>query len=595
MSSASTPDLVVSANSLPAYTLEAIFRFARARGLIAPDEELTAHRTGRAKRLATDPQVQFITLSLPNPATGKPVTSVELLRELSSLFEIPYEVIDTLTLDATLVTNVIGKEFAEKRLVLPLRKDAEGHVVLAVGNPLDKDAMQTVGQLLTAPVELRLVYPGDLFRVTREYHGLKKNLAQASKAVPRASERVSNLEQLLRFRSEKEIEQSDEHIINAVELLFRYAMDQRASDIHFEPKRVDGLIRMRIDGVMHTIHKVPMTVYRAIVSRVKTISRMDIAERRRPQDGRIKISDAGREIEMRVSTLPVVFGEKIVTRLFDPGNVVDDFAKLGFRPDQDELLQAMLRSGNGMMIVTGPTGSGKTSTLYCALQQLAKRPVNIVTIEDPVEMVIDTLNQVAIQPAIGLGYAESLRTILRQDPDIIMVGEIRDSETARYAVQAALTGHLVLTTLHTNDSIAAIGRLLDLGVDRFFLAQVVRGITAQRLVRRVCPQCAITTQLARAEVDSLGLAHYDPSWTATRGSGCDSCRNTGYRGRTTINEILPFSPKVADLVYDGAAPDVLAAAARDKGFQTLAEAALDLILTGATTPEEAYRVLSGIG
>lgn len=575
---------------LASFVLEDLFQYAKARGLIDAGADLGARQRGRAGKAARNAVDQLLSLEYPSPINdGEPLTGKDLYLAFGEDYGIPFETVDKLSLDPQLVVSVIGRSFAEKRLILPLRRE-EKNVIIGVANPLDDDAVQTVSQLINSPVELRLILPAELLKIIREFYGLRQSLEKAGSAIVPSSS-SSNLEQLLKVRSEKELEQSDQHVINAVEYLFRYAIEQRASDIHFEPKRVNGLVRMRIDGVMHTVNTVPMHVFRALISRVKTISRLDIAERRLPQDGRLKLSGDANEVEMRVSTLPVVFGEKVVLRLFDPTQVVDNFLALGFSPTQNDLMQGMLAHSHGMILVTGPTGSGKSTTLYCGLRQLAQQPVNIVSIEDPVEMILEDLNQVAVQSQINLGYAEVLRTILRQDPDIIMVGEIRDRDTARYSVQAALTGHLVLSTLHTNDAFTAIGRMLDLGIDRFFLAQVLRGLTAQRLVRRICEDCEVTMEMSDVDARNLGAAGVGDGWTITRGQGCDRCRHTGYRGRTTINEIISVTPEIAELIYENAPRKTLLALAAKNGYRNLRAAVLEAVLAGVTTPEEALRVV----
>lgn len=584
------PDASVTGSSLTQYTLPALWEYCKTKGLIDPDEDLTPHRIGRSRKAGDNPVDQLAAMEF-ETKEGVPTFSVDqLYAELAKDFGLAFERIDSLTIDTKLVTSMIGRSFAEKRLIIPLRKEG-AKTIIGIANPLDEDAVQTVSQLVSGEVELRLVLPSDLYKITREFYGLRQSLSKAGIAVNAPVSSSKNLEQLLRVRSDKELEQSDQHVINAVEYLFRYGIDQQASDIHFEPKRTDGIVRLRIDGIMHTIHQVPMQVYRALVSRIKTISRMDIAERRMPQDGRIKLTGFERDIdiEMRVSTLPVVFGEKVVLRIFDPKRVVHNFLDLGFTIKEDALMQTMLSYSHGMILVTGPTGSGKSTTMYCALRQLAQQPVNIVSIEDPVEMIIEELNQVAVQPNIHLGFAEALRTILRQDPDIIMVGEIRDSETARYAVQAALTGHLLLSTLHTNDTFTAIGRLLDLGIDRFFIAQVLRGITAQRLIRTVCPVCSEEHPLTAAQTAALGKK-LEPGWTFQKGSGCEQCRGTGYKGRTTLNEMILVTREISELIYEKAPRDVILAAATKTGYQSLEDAALAAILEGRTTPDEAIRV-----
>jgi len=373
-------------------------------------------------------------------------------------------------------------------------------------------------------------------------------------------------------------------VVTAVDFLLQYAFDQNASDIHIEPKREKSLIRFRIDGVMHNIHLIPKPLHAPIVSRIKLLSRMDLAEKRRPQDGRIKTSSNNKDVELRVSTVPVAFGEKVVIRVFDPDILLQDLDSMGFYPRELALYNAFIRRPNGIILVTGPTGSGKTTTLYSSLRSLSSPEVNIITVEDPIEMVMEEFNQIGVQQAIGVGFDSILRNILRQDPDIIMIGEIRDRETAENAVQAALTGHLVLSTLHTNDSASAIIRLLDLGVPPFLISATVIGIVAQRLLRRICPHCKRERELTNDERNYLQLGNkQDMLW---EGSGCLECRSTGYKGRTGIFEVLDMSERVKSLVSGSVELGDLLAAAREDGLASLRQIAIRKMLEGTTTYEE---------
>jgi general secretion pathway protein E len=356
-------------------------------------------------------------------------------------------------------------------------------------------------------------------------------------------------------------------------------------------------VRFRIDGVLHPVYRLPGGVHPPIVSRVKMIARLDISEKRKPQDGRIKTERDGREIELRVSTLPTAFGEKVVIRVFDPENLVQDIAELGFEPDEKDLFERFIDQPHGLILVTGPTGSGKTTTLYSALKALAGEDVNVTTIEDPIEMVWEAFNQVQVQPKIGLDFAAALRHILRQDPDIIMVGEIRDAETADNAIQSALTGHLVLSTLHTNDAVGAVSRMKDLGAAPFLLSSSLLGVIAQRLVRRVCSHCAEESALTADELQSLGvpIPLLPGGVRIVRGNGCVRCRGTGYFGRTAIFEILPVTAEVRELVAHGAGAQELAAAARRGGMRTLREAAVRKLARGLTSFEEVMRMTATVG
>jgi general secretion pathway protein E len=365
--------------------------------------------------------------------------------------------------------------------------------------------------------------------------------------------------------------------------LLRYALDQRASDIHIEPKRERSLVRLRIDGVLHTVHGFSRRVHSAVVSRLKTLARMDIAEKRLPQDGRIKTEHGGKAVELRVSTLPVAFGEKAVLRIFDPTLLEKDLPELGLQGEELKQVEEFLDRPHGLFLVTGPTGSGKTTTLYAALKRLATGERNVSTVEDPIENVCEDFNQVGVHPQVGLTFAAALRTLLRQDPDVLMVGEIRDPETAGMAVQAALTGHLVLSTLHTNDAPGAVSRLLDMGVEPYLLASTLLGVMAQRLVRTPCPHCAAEEPIAPLEAAALGLA---PDTVITLGAGCPRCRGTGYLGRTGIYEVLRVSRDVAGAVHERQPVDSISRLARSQGMLTLREAGIEKVLRGLTTPKE---------
>jgi general secretion pathway protein E len=373
--------------------------------------------------------------------------------------------------------------------------------------------------------------------------------------------------------------------------MLQHAFESRASDIHIEPKREESLIRFRIDGVLHDIQKMPKIVHAAVTSRIKTMSRLDIAERRRPQDGRVKTNRAGREVELRVSTLPVAFGEKIVMRIFDPQVVMQDLSSLGFYPEELLQFNDFITRPHGIILVTGPTGSGKTTTLYSALKVIATRDINVTTIEDPIEMVHEDFNQTAVQVKVGITFAAALRHILRQDPDVIMVGEIRDNETAQYAIQAALTGHLVFSTLHTNDASSSISRLVDLGVERFLIGSTLVGSMAQRLVRKICPHCVAESYLTADEVSTLRLAVPAGKRVKVKeGEGCFECRGTGYFGRSGIFEILPIDDAIKGLIVKGAdAPEIKREATKN-GMRTLRQSALRKLAEGVTTFEEVVRV-----
>jgi general secretion pathway protein E len=389
------------------------------------------------------------------------------------------------------------------------------------------------------------------------------------------------------------LDANDQHVVSIVDWLLQYAFDQRASDIHIEPRRDEGLIRFRIDGVMHQVYQIPATALAPVTSRIKILGRMDIAERRRPQDGRIKTRDAnGQEVELRLSTMPTAFGEKLVMRIFDPTVLLRNFRELGFTDVDEKQWTQMIDNPHGVILVTGPTGSGKTTTLYSTLKQIATPEVNVCTVEDPIELVDPAFNQMQVQANIDLTFASGVRTLLRQDPDIIMIGEIRDAETAEMAVQAALTGHLVLSTLHTNDAPSSITRLMDLGVPPYLIHSSLLGVIAQRLVRTLCPHCRKQTQLPDEQWQALVAP-----WQARKPAhvytavGCLECRNTGYKGRVGIYEMLHLSPGLKQLLTDRFEDDALRQAAIREGMKPLRLRGAQKVAEGVTTVEEVLRVV----
>ncbi|MBI1910633.1 MAG: type II/IV secretion system protein [Deltaproteobacteria bacterium] len=496
---------------------------------------------------------------------------------------LPYRKIDPLKLNLDIVTSHIPRPFAQRYLVVPI-EEKDKVVTLAVADPFNLEGVENLKATRRMKINLVLSSKTDILKIVREFYGFRYSVGAAEKEFSPTSE-FGNLEQYVRLKGGAvELEATDQHIVNAVEYLLHYAYDQRASDIHIEPKRDRSLVRLRIDGILHYIHTIPKVVHPSIVSRIKMLSRMDIAEKRKPQDGRIKTAFRDKEIELRVSTLPTVFGEKIVIRIFDPEILFQNLSGLGFPPRELELFNIFLKKPNGIVLVTGPTGSGKTTTLYSALKSLSTPEVNIVTIEDPIEMVVEEFNQVGVQSQIGVDFAGSLRTILRQDPDIIMVGEIRDKETADNAVQAALTGHLVFSTLHTNDAPSSVTRLMDLGVPAFLINSTVVGIVAQRLLRRICLNCKKERLLASEEIEYLRLKPNE--YKVYYGEGCTECRGTGYKGRVGIFEILDFSEKVKAIVARTSDTTLIEKTARAEGMSTLRESAIRRMLQGVTTYEE---------
>jgi general secretion pathway protein E len=529
-------------------------------------------------------------LNFPSPdgENGR-LNELDIAKAIARDARLEFVRIDTLALDAELIESKVSRPFARRHRMIPLEMQG-GRLRVACANPYDIEGIDSFRRIAGRDIELVLASEPDVLRALNEFYGLRHAVKRAERDLSGGID-LGNLEQLVRMKSEAEIESSDQHIVNAVEFMLQHAYDTRASDIHIEPKRDFSLIRFRIDGVLHDIQSIPKIVHNAIASRIKTMSRLDIAEKRRPQDGRVKTTRAGAEVELRVSTLPVGFGEKVVLRIFDPGVLLQDLGALGFYPEELDLFNDFISRPHGIVLLTGPTGSGKTTTLYSALKIIAGREVNVTTIEDPIEMVYEDFNQVAVQPKIGITFAGALRHVLRQDPDIIMVGEIRDSETAEYAVQAALTGHLVFSTLHTNDAPSAVTRLHDLGVERFLIASTVVGIVAQRLVRKVCPHCAVETHLTDAEAQILRLAVPPGKRVKVKvGQGCFDCRETGYYGRSGIFEMLPMEEGIRPLVASGADAAKLKREAVQRGMKTLRQSALRKLAEGVTTFEEVVRV-----
>ncbi len=535
------------------------------------------------------------------PLPGKPGELLDqdrISEVVAQAAQVPYKKIDPLRLDMNLAARTISKPYAVRHCLLPLEGGGPGTpLVVAVANPFDHALFENLERMVNTPISPVLSAKQDILKGIQDVYGFRRTLAAAADEFATSSSGVSNFEQLvtLSSNSSKELAPEDGSIIQAVEHLLRAAFDNRASDIHIEPKRDKSIVRFRIDGVLHGVYTLPQQVHAPVVSRVKMIARIDISEKRKPQDGRIKIDRDGHEVEIRVSTLPTAFGEKVVMRIFDPETLVVDIAQLGFDPTEKHLFESWIAEPHGLILVTGPTGSGKTTTLYSALKALAGPDVNVTTIEDPIEMVWDAFNQTQVQPKIGLDFANALRHILRQDPDIIMVGEIRDPETAENAIQSALTGHLVLSTLHTNDSVGAVGRMLDLDVPAFLLASSLLGVMAQRLVRRICPSCATPITLSQAQLDSLrtDLPTDLGEPRFKKGAGCVKCRGTGYRGRTAVFEIFSATPEIKSLITHKAPHAALVAEGKKSGLRTLREAAVRKLYEGVTGFDEVVRMTTG--
>jgi general secretion pathway protein E len=524
-----------------------------------------------------------------------PLNERAIMMAFAQFMKIPFVDLDPLKIDAKLAPQLLSRPFARKKNALVIAAD-DRNVTVAVANPMDHGLIDDLMTLVRRNPRLVLSTPSEIQRLITDFYGFRGAVAAAEEQVTTGVD-IGNLERLVTLSRVEEIEATDSHIVAAVEYLFHYALDQRASDMHIEPRRDISAVRMRIDGVLHQVHTLPKPVHAAVVSRIKTLARLDIAEKRRPQDGRIKTSRGDSEVEFRISTVSTAFGEKLVMRIFDPESVLRGLSELGMFDAQLAISEKFFDRPNGLILVTGPTGSGKTSTLYAALRAVATPQVNVTTIEDPIELVVDSFNQVAIQPKIGIDFAEALRHILRQDPDIIMVGEVRDGETAAITLQAALTGHLVLATLHTNDSSSAISRLLELGVDPFILASTLVGVIAQRLVRLVCQNCRFETMLSPEQMSLIGLDVHDlesqgesPELMVAAGEGCVKCRSTGLVGRTGVFEVLPVDDKIRKLIVGKSSSKDILKQARNDGMMTLRESAIKKLAKGLTSFDEVLRV-----
>ncbi|NOX34267.1 MAG: type II/IV secretion system protein [Deltaproteobacteria bacterium] len=509
---------------------------------------------------------------------------------LAEAWKFPYKKIDPLKLELNLVTGTISKSFAAKHLLLPLMVE-EGKLIVATPDPFNYEAIKDVEMVSKLKVKTVVSSKSDIEKLINEFFGFRYSISAAEDLFSAKGLDIGNLEQFVSLKSFDDLPSTDQHIVNAVNHLFSYSFDQKASDIHIEPKRDICLVRMRIDGVLHTVYKLPKKLHNAVVSRIKTLSRLDMAEKRRPQDGRIKMEKDKVEVEIRVSTIPVAFGEKVVLRIMDPDVLFQDLEMLGFFKDDFERYKRLITMPFGIVLVTGPTGSGKSTTLYSSLRMLSSSKVNITTIEDPIEMIHEEFNQIAVQPAIDVTFGAVLRNILRQDPDIIMVGEIRDLETAKAAVQAALTGHLVLSTLHTNDAASTIFRLLDLGIPPYLVHSSLIGVVAQRLVRKICPYCVQEFEMDAKELNALGLTIKDRGGVRlSHGKGCVKCRNTGYKGRTGIYEIMPYSESLKMLTTSNARLEELRTKAIEEGLVLLRQNGIKKMLKGQTTYQEILRV-----
>ncbi|MDI6749351.1 MAG: GspE/PulE family protein [Rhodocyclaceae bacterium] len=585
-----------AANGEHRLTLQEVIDALIDDGKVPREEAERFRRERRFYRGSTHPLTVIAEQRWKSPKPPYRLLDLETLTEwLAGWVGLPYYHIDPLKVNLAAVTDVMSSAYASRFRILPVEVRAN-EVVIATAEPFIRSWEAELEPILKKDIRLVVANPQDIERYQVEFYNLAKSVKGALARGDVARTGISNFEQLVELgRGKTTLDANDQHIVLIVDWLWQYAFEQRASDIHIEPRREMGIVRFRIDGVLHQVYQIPMPVLNAMTSRIKILGRMDVVEKRRPQDGRIKTrSPDGEEIELRLSTLPTAFGEKLVMRIFDPEVLVRDLADLGFSSEDAARWREMTAKPNGIILVTGPTGSGKTTTLYSTLKQLATPEVNVCTLEDPIEMIEPAFNQVQVQPELGVTFAAGIRALMRQDPDIIMVGEIRDLETADMAVQAALTGHLVLSTLHTNDAPTAITRLLDLGVPPYLLQSTVIGVMAQRLVRTLCPHCKRAAALDKDdEVLWQGLVS---PWKAKQPAqlhqpvGCLECRMTGYLGRIGLYEIMPMSQEIKGLIGSHTDLAALRERAIKAGMQPLRIAGARKVAAGLTTIAEVLKV-----
>ena len=563
--------------------------------LVGEEDARRVRATGRsAGRTEVHPLVVVANAKLEVPGhPGKPLSLEYLTEWLARHAQLPHFRIDPTKIDIARMGQVITHTYAARYRLLPIALD-ERTLTVATSEPFDTRWIADVAQVLRRDVVRVVSNPLDVNRYLMEFYGVTRAVRKAKdQKDERDPSQLLNFEQLVELGKGGEVGAEDQHVVRIVDWLLQYAYEQRASDIHLEPRRDVSRMRFRIDGVLHRVFELPTPVMQAVTARVKILGRMDVAERRRPQDGRIKMRTlGGREVEMRVSIMPTAFGEKCVMRIFDPELVLKTFSDLGLTQSEGQLWRTMVERPHGIVLVTGPTGSGKTTTLYSTLKHLATPDLNVCTVEDPIEMVVGEFNQMQVQTNIDLTFAAGVRTLLRQDPDIIMVGEIRDLPTAEMAVQASLTGHLVLSTLHTNDAPSTVTRLMDLGVPHFLIQSTLAGVVAQRLLRRLCTHCRAPDVLDERKWRLLTRgAPVQFTGRAMRAVGCEECRKTGFYGRTAIYEMLPISENLRRMIVPALELTEFRKAAMAEGLRPLNLSAAEQVARGVTTLEEALSVL----
>jgi len=571
--------------------LDDILKLMVAEGMVAAAE---AERLARSRTQRFDHPLELIADQKWRSLAGShPLMTLEWLVEwLAGKLGVTYHHIDPLNIDLVAVTSTMSNAYAERYRILPVSV-SKGELTVATSEPFVRAWADELEHILHLRIKLVFANPQDIKRFVGEFFPLARSIKKAQETTRGEVSLARNFEQLVEMGRQGALDANDQHVVHIVDWLWQYAFEQRASDIHVEPRRDAGLVRFRIDGVLHQVYAIPNPVLLAMTSRIKLLARMEIVEKRKPQDGRIKtVSPDGKEIELRISTMPTAFGEKVVMRIFTPEVLIRDFAELGFAGEDLARWDKMIHEPNGIILVTGPTGSGKTTTLYSTMKMLATPEVNVCSVEDPIEMIAPEFNQMQVQPVINVDFANGVRTLMRQDPDIIMVGEIRDRDTADMAVQAALTGHLVLSSLHTNDAPTAITRLIDLGVPSYLISSTLLGVMAQRLVRTLCPHCKQPSDPPDEETWRMLTAPFRaevPQHTQ-RAGGCLECRMTGYFGRIGLYEIMTLTPNLRKLIHAEAEDGKIREQAYKESMKPLRVSGAMKVAAGVTTIDEVVKV-----
>jgi general secretion pathway protein E len=597
MNSAIAPSKAAPLDLQQIYTwllADGMIRKAEVKELYAQSSAILKNTSGYMHPLCAVAHAKLLSAQPPH----RLLTLDALCEWLATRVNLPFIRIDPLKIDFTKVADVMSANYAARFNILPVELNADT-LVVATADPYSHEWEAEIAKISRRAVRRVIANPLDIAQYITQFFSLAKSIKKANKTGGNDLSLRNNFEQLVELgKSNKQVDANDQHVINIVDWLWQYAFEQRASDIHLEPKRDMAAIRFRIDGVLHQVYQVPAVVMIAMTARIKLLGRMDVIEKRRPQDGRIKTRTAGgQEVELRLSTLPTAFGEKLVMRIFDPEVVVKTLPELGFPLDDAARWDALTQRPHGIILVTGPTGSGKTTTLYTTLKALATSEVNVCTVEDPIEMVEPAFNQMQVQPGIELSFADGVRALMRQDPDIIMVGEIRDLATAEMAIQAALTGHLVLSTLHTNDAPSAVMRLLELGVPYYLLEATLIGIMAQRLVRTLCEDCKAEGGELSDDIWSSLAGEWNLPTPATvyKPVGCPECRQTGYRGRTGLYELLTVTEAFSSQVREETDIQALRRQSVADGMKPLRIAGALKIQEGVTTADEVLKVTAALG